>query len=255
MDKYLKNGLSNIADALEEYEWQRIVNEMDKTIDLSILITSYNNASFIADVIDRVRINFPNAEIIIVDDCSTDGSDEILEELDYSPNIKVWWNSFNMGYGFSLKQGIKLSYNKYIAFQDSDMEYNPTDIKPLYRLVVNNDNIDVAYGRRSHYRIKNPLNRLGRLVVNGLFCILYGFKIRDVSTAYKVLPRQLLLDLDIQANDFRFSIEIGAKLCISGCKIVEVPVSFHPRTVEEGKKIRFRDGFDMIIETIKWKFK
>lgn len=233
-------------------------------MDLSILITSYNNAQYIEKVIERVRINFPEAEIIIVDDCSTDGSDEILENSAYPPNTKVWWNTFNMGYGFSLRQGIKLSYKEYIAFQDSDLEYDPYDIYPLYWTVSSRQanypygvmyNVDVAYGRRSYYKVRSPISFIGRQIVNGLFYILFGFKIRDVCTAYKVMPRQLLLDMDTQTNGFEFGIELTAKLLRSGYKIIEIPVSYHPRTVAEGKSIRWSDAVKMIKEMIKWRFK
>lgn len=260
---------------------------MIKMNNLSIIITSFNNSAYIKDVIDRVRVNFPKAEIIIIDDCSTDGSDEILEDLDYSPNTIVLWNIFNKGYGFSLKRGMRLSRRKYIAFQDSDLEYEPADIKKLYNVAKSGKEysdiylysnlvsfhllpkhkrevnyardtertIVIAYGRRTHYGIRNPLAWLGRTIVNGLFYVMYGFKIRDVCTAYKVMPRQLLLDLDIRANDFRFSIELGAKLILGGYKVVEIPIDYYPRTTQEGKSIRWVDGMNMIIAMLKWRVK
>lgn len=236
---------------------------MNKIDDLSILITSYNNAQYIADVIDRVSINFPDAEIMIIDDCSTDNSWNIIKSL-LPQKISMIRNSENYGYGFALYIGTKYATKKYIAFQDSDLEYEPCDIRPLYWAITEPyilypygrmKKADVAYGRRTHYGVRNPISFIGRTIINGLFYILYGFKVRDFTTAYKVMPRQLLLDLDIQANDFSFGVELTVKLLRKNHCIIEVPISYYPRTTKEGKSIRFRDGLKMIWEMLKWRVK
>lgn len=215
---------------------------------LSIVIPCYNEKNSIHTIIEKVR-NAPieKKEIIVVDDKSTDGTSEILDR-EIAPLVsKVIHHQVNQGKGGTLRTGFQHATGDVVIIQDADLEYDPNE----YPLVVNpivNDECDVCYGSRFlHQPAKgykaNQLANKGLTMMSNLFTHLH---LTDMETCYKCFKREIIQAVDIQENRFGFEPEITAKIAKMGVRIKEVPISYYPRTNEEGKKIGFKDGLRAI---------
>ena len=226
---------------------------------LSIIIPCYNEKDTILEIVDRInKVNLINGiekEIIIVDDYSTDGTRELLENIDVQ---KVLFNKSNHGKGYSLKKGIKHATGDVIVVQDADLEYNPQDYNALLEPMLK-DKRQVVYGSRE----RNAENRkhsgvifyLGAQVVTKATNILYGSKLTDQPTCYKAFHKDVLEDIDLEEERFGFCSEVTAKVLKNKVEIHEVPISYNPRTKAEGKKISWKDGMRAIYVLLKYRFK
>lgn len=222
---------------------------------LSIIIPTYNEEQTISKIIDKIKqIKDIKKEIIIVDDYSKDNTREILKKI---KNIKVILNKTNLGKGGSIKQGLKICKGEVIIIQDADLEYDPKDYKKVILPIIKNQT-KVVFGSR----FKNKSNKKGNLItflgnkaITFTTNLLYLTNLTDQMTCYKAFHKDLKpLLIQAKNNRFDWEPEITAKILKKAHKIQEVPISYYPRTKQQGKKIRVKDGFDVIRTLIKERF-
>ena len=212
---------------------------------LSVVIPCYNEKNSILEILEKVKdAPIENMEIIIVDDMSTDGTRELLKEQVEPMVDKVIYHEENTGKGGALKTGFMAAEGDVIIIQDADMEYDPNE----YPLVVNpifEGKAEVVYGSRFlNQKAKGYLmNRLANKGLTFLSNCRTHQKLTDMETCYKAFKRELIQGIDIEEKRFGFEPEITAKISKLGIKIQEVPISYYPRSNDEGKKIGLSDGF------------
>ena len=215
---------------------------------LSIVIPCYNEAGSIENIVQKVLESpVKNKEIIIVDDKSTDGSYEILEEKVKPLVSQVIHHEQNGGKGAALRTGFQHATGDIVIIQDADLEYDPNDY-PKVVLPIAQGECDVCYGSRflEHSAKKDnesAANHLANRMLTGFSNLMTGQKLTDMETCYKAFKREVIQAVDITENRFGFEPEITGKISRMGIKIKEVPISYYPRTSEEGKKIGLKDGF------------
>lgn len=223
---------------------------------LSVIIPVYNEKITIREIINRVKAVRIPKEIIVIDDGSTDGTRQILEEIK-DPEVKVVFHEKNCGKGHAVRTGIGDAIGDIILIQDADLEYDPNDYTALIQPILSNK-AEVVYGSRwlKHGLNEAPLNlfRFARWILTLLTNLLYGIKITDEPCCYKVFKAEVIKDIPLTCERFEFCPEITAKLSRKGHKIHEVPVSYHPRTFEEGKKINYRDGIEAVFTLLRYRF-
>ncbi len=227
---------------------------------LSIVIPVYNEQSTIKEVIERVLavdLAAIQKEIIISDDGSTDGSVEIIERerLAHSDLVKVHASVINLGKGAAIRFGFKYASGDVIIIQDADLELDPNEYVKLLQPILQGQ-ADVVYGSRFKARNRNIAlkTRLANRFLTGLTNLLYGSRLTDMETAYKVFRADVIKSLRLRCVGFDIEPEITAKLLKAGYTIYEVPISYNPRTTQEGKKISWRDGIEAIYTLLKYKF-
>jgi glycosyltransferase involved in cell wall biosynthesis len=226
---------------------------------LSIIIPVFNEKKTILEVLKKVEgVDLGSfgiqKEIIIVDDGSTDGTREILENL--KNKFKIVYHPVNLGKGQAIRTGLKFVSGEYVLIQDADLEYDPEDYKKLLDCALKN-NAQAVYGSRllnPHHKRAALSYYLGGIFLNFATNILWGTKITDESTCYKLFKTQTLKSLNLKCRKFEFCPEVTAKIAKRGIKIYEVPISYYPRSKKEGKKIKWRDGLQALWTLIKYKF-
>lgn len=209
---------------------------------LSVIMPSYNEAATLPEILDRVRAVEIDKEIIVVDDGSTDATAEVLAAYDW-PELKVIRQEPNQGKGVAVRAGLAAAAGEVVIIQDADLEYDPSDYVKLVEPILAG-RCDVVYGNRWHQPVQPSYRRYlwgGRLVTAVANC-LYGSRIHDEPTCYKVFRRSVLHPLVLRARGFEFCPEVTAKLLRMGCQIHELPIRYSPRGFEEGKKITWKDG-------------
>ncbi|MCH5279942.1 MAG: glycosyltransferase family 2 protein [Lachnospiraceae bacterium] len=228
---------------------------MDKrNVTLSIIIPCYNERENIIKILDKVdQAKVPNKEIIIVDDMSTDGTRDILEEQVKSRVAKIVYHEQNGGKGAALKTGFSHATGDIVIVQDADMEYDPLEYPRVIVPIVKGE-ADVVYGSRFlKSKAKGYLpNRLANKFLTKLSNLFTGLRLTDMETCYKAFRREIIQAVDIEEKRFGFEPEITAKIAKMKVKIKEVPISYYPRTNEEGKKIGFKDGLRAIYCILKY---
>jgi dolichol-phosphate mannosyltransferase len=215
---------------------------------LSIVIPAYNEARFIGTLLQQV-VAVPletlgvRKEIIVVDDCSTDDTSSIASCVG---GVRVHRLPVNSGKGAAVRAGIGLATGDYLIIQDADLEYDPQDYVPMMRALLDGRG-DIVYGSRYLGRGRHPSQSITAYVggrsLSLVMLLCTGHYLTDTVTALKLFPRTLLPSLHLETSGFETDHEITAKVLARGLRIVEVPVSYHPRSREEGKKIGPRDWF------------
>ncbi|MFC1802294.1 glycosyltransferase [Patescibacteria group bacterium] len=211
---------------------------------ISVIIPCFNEEKTIKEILDRVvKADFLDweKEIIVVDDFSSDKTREILSN--YSSNIKVYYQDKNGGKGTAVKRGIEESTGDYIIIQDADLEYNPDEIKSMLK-AIDNKSCRVVYGSRNLHENKREgfvIPRLGAWLITKVLNSSYNLQLTDAWTCYKLFPKEVAKEFVSGGfeSELLFTIAIAKK----GFNICEVPISHNPRDKEDGKKIRYRDGF------------
>lgn len=219
---------------------------------ISVIIPAYNEIDTIAEVLDRVRaVDIPK-EIIVADDCSTDGTREFLRAQE---DVTLVENACNIGKGASIRAALEKVTGEIVLIQDADLEYDPNDYPELIRPIVEG-RADMVYGTR--FARGRPKMRTANYLANRLFAwlatVLYRTRISDEATCYKAFRADLITSLDLRCRRFEFCPEVTARLLKRGARYTEVPVNYHARSREEGKKITWWDGITCIWTLIKFRF-
>ncbi len=229
---------------------------------LSVVMPVYNERETILEILDRVRAVEVSKEIIIVDNCSTDGTREIVEEIDY-PEVRKILQDRNRMKGNSVKKGIRAAGGEYTIIQDADLEYDPRDYEPLLAEAERSDVLAVLGSRAlgAAQRCEQmPVNSfsLGRDFLNDYFNVLFGTRLTDIATCYKLAPTSFLQSLDLVSDGFDLDFELPARFVLEaqrrGQQVVEVPIRYYPRSVEQGKKIRWTDGIASLLAITRFRF-
>jgi glycosyltransferase involved in cell wall biosynthesis len=220
---------------------------------LSVLVPCYNERATIERLLNAV-VSVDTGlllDVLVGDDGSSDGTREILARVEL-PGVRVIFMEQNVGRGGVIKHLWTLARGEIIVHQDADLEYDPQDYVALLQPLLQ-DRADVVYGSRFKGSIEKMrwLNRMGNHVMTGAARALYGVKVSDLMTCYKMYRGSLIAGLDIRANGFDFEAEFTARLAQRGARFAEVPVSFYGRTFEEGKKIRASDAVRVMRELVR----
>jgi dolichol-phosphate mannosyltransferase len=226
---------------------------------LSIVIPAYNEERFLGTLLERIKaVDLAQvgvtAEIIVVDDCSRDRTAEIAAAV---PGVILERHAKNAGKGRAVRTGLARATGNFVIIQDADLEYDPNDYVPMLSLLLAGRG-DAVYGSRylkhpdrgrlynlmtGKYPSQSWLAYLGGQSLSFVAWCYTGHYLTDTVTALKLFPRQILADLRLDTTGFELDHEISAKVLARGCRIVEVPISYFPRSREEGKKIGLRDWF------------
>jgi glycosyltransferase involved in cell wall biosynthesis len=219
------------------------------TPTLSVVIPVFNERSTLHELLRRVRMSPVDKEIILVDDGSTDGTREVLEELRGEPGIDVILHAHNRGKGAAVRTGLARARGHVVIIQDADLEYDPSEY-PRLLAPIQSGQADAVFGSRfagGAARVLYFWHRLG----NGFLTLLSNFatdvNLTDMETCYKAVRRDLLQSLELTQERFGIEPELTAKLARAGARIYEVPISYRGRTYAEGKKIGWRDGVKAIL--------
>lgn len=223
---------------------------------LSVIIPVYNENTTIKKIINMVNEIAVNKEIIVVDDGSNDGTREILCNLN-THNIKTVFHESNRGKGAAIRTGLKYVTGDIVIIQDADLEYDPREYPQLIQPIIERKS-QVVYGSRflhplTSKKIYYPFV-IGVKLLNLLTYLLYGAKITDEATCYKVFKTEVIKNIELNCERFEFCPEITAKVCKKGHTIYEVPISYKGRSFQEGKKINWKDGIGAIYTLIKYRF-
>jgi len=224
-------------------------------VKVSIIIPVYNEVNTIREVLNRVLEQRIEKEIIVVDDFSNDGTRELLTTEGGKNGIITIFHPQNMGKGCAIRSGLEHVKGDIILIQDADLEYNPNDYTKLLKPILN-EATSVVYGSR---RLQKNPKSYSRYYIGGVFLtwftnVLFGSKLTDEPTCYKVFKTNVLKQINLKANRFDFCPEVTAKILKRGYKIHEIPISYNPRHFDEGKKISWKDGIVAVFTLLKYRF-
>ncbi len=211
---------------------------------LSVLIPVYNEKKTLPEMIRLVKAVDFDKEIVVVDDCSTDGTEVWLKNLK-DPEVKVFYHEKNMGKGAAIRTALSKATGDILLIQDADLEYSPKDYPELLKPILE-DHADVVYGSRflgGPHRVLFFWHWLGNSIFTLMTNIMFNINLSDMGTCYKVFKAEVVRGMKFRSNRFGFEPEVTAKICKKRYRIYEVPISYHGRTYAEGKKITWRDGF------------
>ena len=228
-------------------------------IILTIIVPAYNEKKSISKIIDQINEKIIyTKQIIVIDDFSNDGTRDVIKNLS---NIdEIVFHQRNMGKGAAIKSAIPFIKGDIVAIQDADLEYDPEDLNKLAKEILN-QKTNVAYGSRvlnkKRYGNNNFISNF-RIFGNHILTILSNLfnsqQLTDAHTCYKVFKREIFLKLNLKENDFAFCPEVNTKISLLNEKILELPISYKGRNVQEGKKIRFKDALKALLTIIKYKY-
>ncbi|GHS94269.1 glycosyl transferase [Synergistales bacterium] len=226
---------------------------------LSVVIPCYNECATIEAIVDAVRATScftPPPEIIVVDDCSTDGTREVLKKISHKID-KIIYHDSNKGKGGALRTGFSEASGDIVIVQDADLEYDPSEYPKLVRPILDGK-ADVVYGSRfmgdGAHRVLYFWHRVGNGLLTLLSNMCTNLDLTDMETCYKAFRREVIQSIDIKEERFGFEPEITAKIAKKHLRIYEVGISYSGRTYEDGKKIGWRDGFRAIYCILKYRF-
>lgn len=224
---------------------------------ISVLIPVYNEQATLDSILTLVTNLDLDLEVIAVDDGSTDGSPEVLKSWQSHPRVTTLYHDTNKGKGRAIRTALEAVSGQFVIVQDADLEYDPAQYPNLIDPLIH-ETADVVYGSR--YLADHNLFSSGRLafrfgieVLNLAVFLLYGYRLSDEATCYKVFPTDRLRQMDLCCERFEFCPEVTAKAARMKLQIVEVPVRYQARTVQAGKKIRWKDGLEALRCLWRWR--
>jgi len=222
---------------------------------LSVVVPCYNERATVAELLRRVREVPIDKEIIVIDDCSTDGSRDVVASLALEwPELRHILQEQNQGKGAAIRRGIEMARGDMVIVQDADLEYDPEDFPRLIQPILDGD-ADVVFGSRFEgypRRVMLYWHRLGNTFLTFLSNATTNLDLTDMETCYKVFRREVIQSIRLNSNRFGFEPEVTAKVAKRGYRIYEVPISYHGRDYWEGKKINWKDGFSAIWTILKY---
>jgi glycosyltransferase involved in cell wall biosynthesis len=225
-------------------------------MNITVIIPAYNETKTIREIINRVALTNLIQEILVVDDGSTDGTREILQELNDKGQIRAIFHEHNQGKGAAVRTGIQNAKGDVIIIQDADLEYDPREYPNLIR-PIQEGIADIVYGSRFLGAARRPIlfwNMVANKILTMITNILYNNILSDMETGYKVFKRELVKDIPLHSRRFEFEPEFTAKILKRKIRIYEVPITFNPRDYSEGKKIKLWDAFEALWALIKYRF-
>jgi len=221
---------------------------------LSVIVPVYNEAKTIREILEKINSVPMDKEIIVVNDGSSDGTEKILKDIKYN-NLKIIHHSGNRGKGAAFLTGLSHAQGEFVIIQDADLEYDPDDYLKLMQ-ALKTENADIVLGARfkeSYHGLF--IHRIGNRFITVLLNLLFNLRLNDCFTCYKLFRRDTINALNLREQSFTIETEIVAKAAKKSLRIIEVPVSYHPRSYSEGKKIRAKDGFAAIRAILKYRFR
>jgi glycosyltransferase involved in cell wall biosynthesis len=228
-------------------------------LKLSIVMPAYNEQATIRTIVARVLevdLGSVAKELVIVDDGSRDGTREILQQLDGQNGVRVLFQPYNQGKGAAVWRGIRESTGDMVIIQDADLEYDPSEYPQLIRPILDGK-AEVVYGSRflgspRGHRVLYFWHSVGNKLLTTLSNMFSDLNLTDMETCYKVMVRRVADRLDLQSRDFGIEPEITQKVAAMRVRIYEVPISYHGRTYEEGKKIGLKDAFKAVYTIVRF---
>jgi len=226
---------------------------------LSIIMPVYNERRTIAESIERVwkaPLDLP-AELVVVDDASTDGTRGVLETVaaQNAESIRLVVHVANRGKGAAIRTGLAHARGEIVLIQDADLEYDPRDYSRLLEPILEGQ-ADVVYGNRFHggpHRVLYFWHYVGNRALTLLTNVVTGLNLSDMEVGYKVFRADVLRRLTLKSDRFGFEPEVTVKVAKLGCRVYEVPIRYHGRTYEEGKKITWRDGLAAVFQILRYR--
>jgi glycosyltransferase involved in cell wall biosynthesis len=223
---------------------------------LTVVIPAFNEEDTIVRVIERVRAIPFTLQIIVVDDCSSDRTAELVRGLD---DVEFRRHDVNQGKGAALRTAFALAHGRIVVVQDADLEYDPADIPGLIAPILEG-HADVVYGSRliggRPQRVHLFWHKVGNKVLSLVTNVLYNTTLSDMETGYKAFTLEVLRAVEpLRESDFRIEPELTAKICRGDFRLYEVPIAYYGRSYAEGKKITWRDGFPALYALVKYRFR
>ena len=225
---------------------------------LSVVMPVYNEKQTVLQIIDKVLKLEIVKELIIVDDCSTDGTRELLKRTAFDGRVRIFFHDRNQGKGAALRTAFQYVTGAVVTIQDADLEYDPNEFVEMIR-PIQEGMADVVYGSRlsggKPQRVYMFWHRIGNGFLTFLTNLLYNTTLSDMETCYKMFRREVIQQITIKSNDFAVEPELTAKIFKNKrLRVYELPISYYGRTYEEGKKISWRHGIGAMVSLIKYRF-
>jgi glycosyltransferase involved in cell wall biosynthesis len=222
---------------------------------LSVVMPAYNEKDTIEEIIRRVQAVPLRTQLIVVDDCSTDGTREILVRLQRELDFMLLLQPENRGKGAALRRGFEAVHGDLVVIQDADLEYSPEEFPQLIELICQG-RADVVYGSRflGRHRVFLFTHYAGNRLLTLLTNVLYNTMLTDMETCYKVMRAEVLRSMTLNSNGFGIEPEMTAKIFKRGYRVYEVPITYDGRGYDEGKKIGWRDGVVALWVLLRYRF-
>ncbi|MCR9115362.1 MAG: glycosyltransferase family 2 protein [bacterium] len=242
------NQLTELLSLVDQYDVGELSYELPADFTLSVIVPAYNEEKTICQVLGRLFSLPIPLEIVVVDDCSTDGTADLLRKLEGLTELKVIYKTVNEGKGAALRTGFGEATGDVMIVQDADLEYDPRDIPKLIRPIIEGA-ADVVYGSRflgDEIRDHSFVHRLGNRILTVCSNLTTGLNLTDMETCYKAFRKDVIHGVTIERNRFGFEPEVTAKIARNGYRVKELPVSYNARNYDEGKKIGVKDGIEAL---------